>query len=527
MSESHGENKTIGKKVLSGALIIIAVSVLAKIMSYVTEAVNAYYMGTGSTADAFSMVTSIQNMIYPMLSIGISKVFLPAYKRHMTLGEDEQANRLANRMITMLLIITGCVAALLMIFSRQVVSVVASGFDEETASLCADLVTISAPMYLFIIVASTYSSMLHCHNRFFGSQIREVVSHIPPVVCAILLYKRLGAEMGVRAMAVSLIIGAMCRLLIELPFVNWNYRYKPDVSFRDDEFRHVLRKLPAAMVTAGITQINTLVDSMMASGLGKGAVSSLKYATRLTHVLSGLISAAVSTALYPQMVELITLNKRRELSKIVTKIINIFCILIIPVSIAGFLFRVPLISVAFERGKFDSASTEATAGIFCYYCIGLLFGAISSLLNNIFYGHGDTRTPMFISIGTVSLNVGLNFLLSSLMGIGGLALATSIATITAATVKLILARKYIDIPWRSEAFTVGKIIAASIVSIAPAYYISRLIANKYLHLITAAAIGIALYLVMVKLLRIETLKDVVRLATGKLKKLRRKCKNNG
>lgn len=524
MSETSETSKSVSKKVLSGTLVIVAVSVLAKIVSLIWKSVQANYMGTTYTADAFALVTKIQNIIYPMMSVGIGRVFLPAYKRHVLLKEDEQASRLANRMITMLMLFTSGVIVLLMIFSRTVVSFAVPGFaeNEEKLAFCSELVAISAPMYLFIIFADTYSVMLQCHNRFFGSQIREVVSHIPPIICAVLLFNRLGDKMGAKAMAISLILGAVCRLLIELPFNNWKYRYRPDISFRDEEFHHVLRKLPAAMLTAGILQINTLVDTMMASKFPDGAVSSLEYAVSLNHVFSGFLSTAVSIALYPQMVELITLKKRTELSLVVRKIVNIFCVLIIPVTIACVLFSSPLVQVIYERGKFDAASTMQTAGVFKFYCLSLLFTACSSVLTSLFYGHGNTKTPLYITVGVVALNIGLNLLLSRLMGINGLALATSISAFAGIIAKFILVRRYVDIQWRSETGKIGKILLASVVAVIPAFYASNLLKEKCLnvlfsssfvvslfHLISAAVVGIGIYLIMMRLLHITELKEIV------------------
>lgn len=452
------------------------------------------------------MITSIQAIIYPMLSIGISKVFLPAYKRHMALEEDDKAARLADRMMTLLGLVTLVVIALLMLFSNVIVAIVAPGFDEQTKELCAELVTISAPMYLFIIFASTYSAMLQCHNRFLGSQIREVVSHIPPIIAAVFFYSRLGEVWGMRALALSLVAGAMLRILVELPFVNWKYRYKPDLSFRDDEFRVIVHRLPAALITAAIAQINHLVDKIMASGFEKGAVSALHYGSKLLHVFSGLLSTAVSTALYPQMVEMITHNKKKELSSIVAKIISIFCVLMIPVTLACVIFSKNLISVVYERGAFEEQSTALTAGAFAFYSLSLLFTAISSVVNNVFYGHGNTKTPMLISLYTITLNIALNYDLSYFMGVNGLALATSVTAIVGMIVNLVCVQSYITVPWKKLFMTLNKIMIASVFACFPAYFITLSVENKYLHLMLAAVIGIVLYLCALRVLKIRELK---------------------
>ena len=509
--------KSTAGKIINGSLIIIAVSILAKFASFIAESINANYLGSDWRSDAFYTISSIQSVIYPMLSIGISKVFLPVYKRHLAAGEPGKADILANRMITFLAINTAAIIALMMIFSEAVVSVVAPGFDEKTSTLCAELVRISSPMYLFIIFASTYSAMLHCHNRFFGSQIREVVSHIPPILCA-LLYRRLGAENGIRAMAVSLLVGAMCRLIIELPFVNWKYRYKPDFSFREPEFKQTIAKLPPALVSACITELNHLVDRMMASSFAEGAISALHYASKLNNVFRGLLSTAVATAFYPQMVEMITLGEKEKLTRVVLKILNIFCILMIPVTLGCIAFRQPAIEAVYQRGKFTADNTAVTAPIFALYSIGLLFSACSAVLSNVFYGHGDTKRPMYISIIGLGINIGLNLLFSHLMGVKGLALATSVSAAIGMLIRILFVRKYLCVAWLKEGLTMLKILLAAAASVGAAYFITKPITNCYLLLITAVVVCAGIYLLLTKLMRIETVNDVFDLVKHKLKR---------
>ena len=186
------KEQTAAGKLLKGTIVIVAVSVLAKIISFITEAILAGYLGTTYQSDAYYMVASIQNVIYPMLSFGIWTVYLPIYKEKITIGEQKSADELADKVITVTTIASAAVVAVLMAFSPAVVSVVAPGFEGETKRLCAELVRLSAPMYIFIIAAAVYASMLQCHNRFLGSQIREVASHIPTILAAVFLYPKYG-----------------------------------------------------------------------------------------------------------------------------------------------------------------------------------------------------------------------------------------------------------------------------------------------------------------------------------------------
>ena len=515
MEEKHKEQNHIGKKIFRGTLVIVFVSVLAKQAAFLSEAINAAYLGTTYQSDAYYMVASIQQVIYPMLSVGIWKVFLPIYKDKLTQNNQASADGLANKMITFFTMVSLAVVVLLILLASPVVSLVAPGFEGETRSLCIELVRISAPMYIFIIAAAVYASMRQCHNKFFGSQIREVATHIPVILAAILFYHRF----GIRAMAVALIVGGLLRLLVELPFIDWGYRFRPDFNFKCPEFGVMLKRLPSALLSGGVHQINVLIDRAMASMFPEGAVSGMNYGHRLTNVFNGLLSSAVATALFPQMVELISQKKLKELEKLLTKILSIFMLLMIPVSVACMLFSQDLVRAVFERGAFQEDSVALTAGVFTFYSLGLLFYASATVVTNIFYGFGDTRTPLNISLINMVINVALNLTLAHFMGVNGLALATSLAALISLGIRFFFVRKHVELEWKQLSLTFGKVLLASAVSCAAAWALVGLLhLNVYLRLITAAAFGVGLYLPAVKLLRVREVEDLMKLLRKKLKK---------
>lgn len=509
------DNKSVGNKIFRGTIVIVFVGILAKVAAFFTEAILAAFLGTTYKSDAYYMVASIQNVIYPMLSIGIWKVFLPLYKGHVAKQEMDQANALTNKSLSFFTAVSFAVMALLVPFAPVVVSVVAPGFEGDTRELCIKLVRISAPMYVFIIASAVYASILQCHNKFLGSQIREVASHIPTIIAAVFFYKKFGIE----AMAVALVVAGILRLLIELPFVNWGYKYKPDFKFRTDEFRLMFKRLPSALVSAGVEQLNMLVDKAMGSSLPTGTISALNYGHRLINVFSGLLSTAISTALYPQMIEFIALNKEDELKKIVVKIVNIFSILMVPVSLACILFRTELVSAVFERGNFDANSTALTSGVFGFYCIGILFIACNTVITNIFYGYGDTKTPMFISIANLVINVGLNLLFIKFWGANGLAFATSLSAVITFFIRLYFIEKRIHINNKNMLVCFVKVaIASAVACAAPRVLFTVVSMNKFIVLIVSASIAALIYLVMLKLLRVTELNDLIGLIKKKIKR---------
>lgn len=507
-------NNSIERSILRGTIIIVLVGILGKLASFITETVLAAYLGTTYQSDAYYMVWGVHAVIYPMLSIGIWQVFLPLYKSHIAKNETEAAYSLTNKTITFFTTLSLLVTVFLVFFSPIVVSIIAPGFDEETRKLCIKLVRISAPQYVFIIASAIYASILQCHEEFFGSQIREVVSYIPTIFAGIFFYDYFGVE----AIAVSLVIASIFRLLVELPFISWDYRFRPDIEFKSKEFIIMLNRLPSALMTSGVTQLNTLIDKAMASTLSIGTISGLNYGHKLMNVFSGFLSSAIATALYPQTIELIALNKQKELGALIEKIINIYSIIMLPVTIACVLFRTEFVAAVFQHGQFDENSTAITAGIFAMYSLGIFFIACNTVINNIFYGYGNTRVPMFISFANLVINVILNIIFIKLWGANGLAFATSLSALLTFVIRMYAVKNYVLIRYFNISITALKVLSASLIScLIPRIIFMYNPMNKYAVIAISAVITAVVYIIIIKLLKIQELEELLVLLKRKIK----------
>ena len=509
---------SLGKKIFRGTIIIVAVSIAAKLASFLTEAVLAYYLGTSAEGDAYYMISSLHHVVYPMMSVGIWKVFLPAYKKRMAQGDMDGAAAIANKVLTFFTLLSVVIVLGIILFGSGIVSLIAPGFEGDTRALCIRLIRLSAPMYIFIVASAVYASMLQCHNRFLGSQIREVASHVPTILAALLCYRVFGIE----ALAYALVVGGVVRLLVELPFVNWNYRPKLDLQFRSEEFRTILRRLPSALLSEGANQINTLIDKIMASGLPQGSISALNYGAKLTHVFSGLFSSAIATALYPQVIELIARGRVEELKKLIRKILSIFLLVMLPISIGCILLRRELVTVVYMRGAFDAGSVSVTASVFACYAAGLLFMACSTIINNLFYSYGDTKTPLLISLANMAVNVAMNFLLISRFGVSGLAAATTVSSVSTLVIRMILVRKHVNLEYRRMLEVTLKVLAATLAGcVLPVVLVQRFMDGSLLRLLVSVGVSVPCYLLLLRVLHVEELHEALTV----LKNIRKKSKS--
>jgi putative peptidoglycan lipid II flippase len=499
--------------------VIMAASILAKFGAFFTEAILAAHLGTSIQADAYYIIAGIQQVFYPMLSVGIWKVFLPEYIRQVTNYGYEPAGILANKVLLLFTLASIIMMLLIMSFSGLVVSLVAPGFTGEVKVLSEQLVRISAPQYVFIIISSVFAALLQSHGKFFGSQIREFASHIPTIIIAVFFFK----TFGVYGLAAGLVLGSAFRLIIQLPFIDWGYKFKFDTDFKDPNIIVMLKRLPSVLITAGVSQLNSLVDKIMASGLPTGTVSSLSYGSRLLNVFSGLLTTAVSTALYPLMSRLAAEKNYEKLRAVLIQAIYLVSIFIIPVSFACVLFSNSIVSVVFQRGAFDAESASKTAAIFSAYAVGMLFMGLKDIFGNVFYSFGDTKTAMRISIVTIALNIVLNLILVKVMGVAGLALATSAAALVNAALLFYKLRMHIPVKFSDISLELMKIILISVNACIVAFIGVWLLEIKIeiAKLATAAFIGIALYIIELKLVKSEAFNLAIAFIKNKSLKLKK------
>lgn len=423
--------------------IVFILTVAAKLTAFVTEVIIAKYLGTTYQADAYSMVYGIHYIVYPMLSVGLWKAFMPEYNRVLVAEGDDSANRFANSIFTSTLGVGVIVAAFIMLYARNIVNIVAPGFDEQTAKLCSELVFISAPQYIFVLLAAFYTAFLQSKNSFFVSTLKDSISYVPLIVLTILFYDRY----GIKTLAIGIVLGGLARMLVQVLFIR--DEFKPDFSFSFDKYvKNVVIKLPPLLLITAIYDLNVYVTKAIASMVGIGAVSSLNYSQRVSNVVVGLTAGVLSVVLFPKFAKLSASKKIKELSDLLITYTSLLVTLLVPFTIITLMYSKDIIRLLFMRGNFDEKSVFITAGAFSAYMVGVIFVGLNSIYDNFYYSYGNVKVPLFISIMIVIVNILLSFRLSEYYGISGLALSNTISVIVGTIMLFVLLDKFVDFEYR-------------------------------------------------------------------------------
>lgn len=510
-------NKAVEQKasVARNTLIVLAFSLLTKMLSLVRESTVAAYAGTSIEADAYYMVSSLFVTLELGLSTSIFQSFFPIYRQLTVKSEDaEQVKRFTNTAFSLLVICAFVLAVFELLGRELLINLIAPGFTQEAKQLSTYLIWFSAPMLVFVVAAECISAVLRAHNRFAQSQVRESATHIAAILSVVLLYR----SYGVKALGIGMLLGSLARLLIQLPALNRVHKLRPAFDFKNPDILEMLRRIPAILISASSTQIKSIIGKMIASLLPTGTVSALNYGHRLESALGGLLSTAMATGMYPEMVALFVKNEKEKLSKMLYRSILVFALIVIPVCVGGFFTGEAIVSVVYQRGAFGANEVQTTAYVFMAYLMGTFFHGVSSIVSNIFFSAGNTRLPMIFNCIDLVLYTVLSLILREIMGVVGLALAASVSTIIVCCIRFAAARKYLCMPGRGFWSEMAKFAAGSLLAgIVSGGLIARIgVESQLLKLCSVIAVFAPIYAVFLLLTKSTSLNDGISMVKRKL-----------
>ena len=423
MSESHGMMRSVSAMSLA--------TLLSRILGYFRDNLQATLLGAANVSDAFIIAFRIPNLLRRLVGEGaLTSAFVPTFSRYLKEGDSERLWRFANRMFFTLLVVLAVLTLLGVAFSPQLVKVLAYGFriSPEKWDLTIQLNRMMFPYIFFISLAALASGILNSLGSFALPAFTPVLLNLS-IILAALLFSRNFSNPAF-AFAGGVLVGGLLQFLVQVPsLIRRGMTFRPEVSFSDKGIRQVGRLMLPRIFGAGITQINLIVDSQFASSLAAGSVSHLYYAGRVTELTLGIFAISLSTVILPTLSRLVAEEKVEEARGTLRTALRLIFFICLPAAVGLIVFREPIISILFERGRFDAEATRFTSEALAYYSIGLLPFAGVNILAAAFYAHQDTRTPVRIGALTFFVHLGLNFWLRGPLLAGGIALSTSLSAI--------------------------------------------------------------------------------------------------
>ena len=424
--------------------IIGTATLASRLLGLIRDQVLAYLFGAGNAMDAFNVAYRIPNLMRDLFAEGaMSAAFVPTFTRHLTLRGKADAWRLGNQLVNALLIITGSLVMLGIVFAEPLARLLASSYADIPGKLelTVFLTRIMLPFLTLVAIAATVMGMLNSLNKFFAPALSPAMFNVGIIASAVLLVP-LMPGLGlhpITAIAIGAIVGGIGQIALQLPSLyREGYRYRPEFNPSDPGLREILRLIGPGTIAGAAVQINLLVNMVLATGEGTGAVSWLSYAFRVMYLPIGIFGVSIATATLPAVSRHAAQDSTEEIRKTISNALRMMLVLNVPALVGLIVLAEPIVALIFERGSFLPSDTTSTTAALVFYAPGLIGYSAVRIAVPSFYAMRNSLTPTLVSIGAVVLNIVLNLILVRIMGFRGLALGTSIAALSNALVLLVL-----------------------------------------------------------------------------------------
>ena len=403
-------------------------TLMSRVFGFVREMLMAAAVGTGPVADAFNAAFRFPNTFRRLFAEGaFNSAFVPLFAKQIDEDGLESARKFSEEVFGVLfsvLLILTIVMELSMPFLVRYV--IAPGFANDASKFEATIrfAVIMFPYLACMSLAAMMGGMLNSLHRYFAAAIAPVFLNIILIgVLAYAWYKNLDPwHVGIALSWGVMASGIVQLLIVWVAVANAGMK----IGFRFPHFTNNVRRLlwlalPAA-ITGGITQINLLINTNIASSEG-GAVSSLVYADRLYQLPLGVVGIAVATVLLPELSRALRGGDLKEATHLQNRSVEFTLLLTLPAAAAFLVMSEPIVRLLFERGHFSAQSTHIVSGILGIYGLGLpAFVLIKAFIPG-FFAREDTKTPMIFAAISVVINVTLALTLFPHLSAQGIAIA--------------------------------------------------------------------------------------------------------
>lgn len=510
-------------------------TITSRILGLARDQVIAYYFGAGNANDAFRIASRIPNLVRDLFAEGaMSAAFVPTFTRQLTLEGRERSWRLASSVINALILVTGAIVVAGMIFAAPLVRLFASDFSEVPGKieLTIYLTRIVFPFLTFVAVAAVLMGMLNSLGHFFIPALSPAMFNVAVIVMSLTLIP-FADSIGVQPItivAIATLVGGVGQLVIQWPPLRKEgFRYQLVLDLKDEGLHRVLLLMGPGTIGMAATQINVLVNSVLATGEGTGAVSWLDFAFRIMYLPIGLFGVSIATAATPAISRMVAEQDFPRIRSTLAGALGLMLFLNLPATIGLIILARPIIAVIFEHGEFAASDTINTAAALQLYAIGLIGYSIVRIISPTFYAVGRSRIPVMVSAGSVLVNIALNVTLVRTLGYRGLALGTSITAIINASVQLFLLRREIHgLEGSRIAASFVKVMAASTVMGAVTWSVHEVMVGmlpgaslvlQMVRLLVTITLSLATLAAVAQVLRIQEFGEARDLILGRLKRM--------
>lgn len=438
------DGKTLNKK----ATGIIAVAVMcSRALGLVREVLFNSLFGT-TWMGVFVTAFRVPNLLRDLFAEGaLSTAFITVFSKKIEQEGDGAAWRLAAKMMTLVAVFMSAVSLLGIFLAEPLIGVLAGEFDPQYRAMTILLTQIMFPFILMVSLAALVMGMLNSKGVFGVPAMASSFFNIGSIAGGALIGWCMDPGFGERALiglAIGTLVGGFLQFVVQLPKLRTvGFRFRPDFHWRDPGVRQILVLMIPSVIAASAVQVNVFMNTSFVTHFSPAAVSWLNNAFRLMQLPLGIFGVAVATITLPVVSRIAAAADQSQFGPTLSKAMRLAIFLTLPSAVGLWFLARPIISVIYEHHKFVADDSIQTGLALQFYALGLVSYSCVKVLSPAFYAINRKWSPMFVSFGSIGLNIVLSYLFLFKFGFGpkGLACSTSIsATMNFLVLYVLMAR---------------------------------------------------------------------------------------
>jgi len=403
-------------------------TIISRLLGYLRDILIAIFLGTSFFADVFFVAFRIPNTFRRLFAEGtFNAAFIPSYTAELVKGK-KKSNIFANEIFNLLFLGLLFLVLIAEIFMPAVVGLIAPGFVEnsEKIKFAIDLTRITFPFLMLVSLSSFFGAILNSHNKFAAASAAPIILNL--VLIGILLFGKYLDDKLVYYLSYGVSIAGLLQLIFLYKFVKRFYLVNFNFKFKiNNKVKTFFKKLLPSIFSSGVTQINILVGTIIAS-FQTSAVSYLYYADRIYQINLAIAGIAIGVVVLPQLSKHVYLKRKNKILKIQNKALELSMLLSLPAAVALFVGSEEIISALFGYGSFNEKAVSNSANALFFFGLGLPAFALIKVFSTFFFANNDTKTPFYISLISVIFNIFISVYYFKSIGFIIIPIATTISS---------------------------------------------------------------------------------------------------
>lgn len=504
------------KKIFISTVQVTAITMFIKFLGLIKQSVLAAYCGATLETDAFFIATGTMVNLSTIIFSAISISLLTVHTQILFNEGRTKSNDLINAVLRVFIPIACCLTLLFYFGAPIAAKILAPAYHGEEIHLLSEYIKTMAIAFVLWGYFLTVNVVLETDKEFVQGKGQGFFQNLFLILGAILLYPKWGMKVLVYAFLLSGI--AQCLL------VTWCARNRFKIIFgKISSYKYVKQLIKVAfplLLGNAMYEVNTIVDGQVATSLGAGGASVLNYGATIHDMVVGVIVTSVSTVLFSHFSTWIAKNEIEQVDVNLRRVLEILTLILLPIMVMGLVAGDQIVKIFYGRGNFGTNEIKLTYGVVIGYSLGFIFQAARANLVKVYYAFQDSKRPMINGLIAIALNITLSISLSKIIGVSGIALATSISMLFVTILLLVGVKKYLpSFTLRESIKEIMKGIVAAIITALVVFFLKKMInVGTLLSFVIEGIIVILLYVFLLTIFKSGRIKSVWDLLKIKLER---------